>query len=171
MTVATTIDIHNTQTLVCDVMDVYPDGVRLLDAIFHDYGGKFQFHGPVRTIKCFEDNSKIWEVLEQAGHGQILVVDGGGSLRHALFGGNLAKLAANNGWAGVIINGCTRDVAEQREVLIGIKALAPCPRRAIKRGLGDMDVPITIAGQIILPGQYIYADADGVILADKPLHA
>jgi len=170
MTVATSIDIANTKTLVSDVVDVYPDSARLLDNIFKDFGGRRSFHGKIQTVKCFEDNSKIWEILQQKITGDVLLVDGGGSLKHALFGGNLAKLAYDNGWAGVIINGCTRDVAEQRDIPIGIKALTTCPRRAIKRDQGEINVTLNIAGQKISPGQYIYADEDGIVIADKALH-
>ena len=170
MTIATQINVHATQTLVCDVMDVFPENVRLLDPIFRDYGGKKTFHGTVATIKCFEDNSKIWEAADEKGNGRVLVVDGGGSLRHSIFGGNLAQKLCDYGWSGIVINGCTRDVAEQRQVSLGIKALAPCPRRAIKRNLGDRDVPVLVAGQWIAAGQYLYADEDGVIVADAPLH-
>lgn len=170
MTVATFIDLNQTKTLVCDVMDVYPEEVRLLDNIFKSYGGKLSFHGFIETVKCFEDNSKIWEIVEENGNGRVLVIDGGGSLRHSLFGGNLAKKFHEKGWSGIVINGCTRDVAEQKEVPIGIKALNSCPRRAIKRNLGERNVPVTIAGQIILPGEYLYADEDGIIIAGKKMH-
>jgi regulator of ribonuclease activity A len=170
MSVATSIDINKTKTLVCDVMDVYPEKVRLLDNIFQSYGGKKSFHGPVATVKCFEDNSKIWEISEEDGNGRVLVIDGGGSLRHSVFGGNLAQKFHEKGWSGVIINGCTRDVSEQKDVPIGIKAIASCPRRAIKRNLGDRDVPVTVAGQLISPGEYLYADEDGIIVSDEKLH-
>jgi regulator of ribonuclease activity A len=164
------IDISGTKTLVCDIMDHYSSDVRLFDPIFHDFGGKTSFHGVVSTITCFEDNSKVFEAVGEQGDNRILVIDGQGSLRYSLFGGNLAQKAYENGWAGVIVNGGIRDVAEQREILLGVKALGVCPRRTIKRNEGERDVAVTIAGQTILPHQYIYADEDGIIISDIKLH-
>ena len=170
MSIATTIDIANTNTLVCDVMDVHGEKARLLKPLFRNYGGRTQAHGSVRTIKCFEDSSKIHEILDADGRGCFLVVDGGGSTRHSVLGGNMALKAKANGWLGVIVNGCVRDVAELREVDIAIFALGACPRHSFKRGLGDIDVSVRFAGETIKPGNYMYADEDGIVVADKSLH-
>lgn len=172
MSRATTVNIATTETMVCDVLDVYGDAVRLLDAgVFADFGGGLAFHGPVSTIKCFEDNSRVGEAVKEAGNGRVLVIDGGGSLRASLLGGMLAGKAAENGWAGIVIYGALRDVAELEATDIGIKALAPCPRSTDKLGQGVRDVPVTFAGQTINPGDYLYADGDGIIVATKQLHS
>lgn len=171
MPLATTVDLAATKTLVCDVMDVYPGQARLLDpATFTDFGGRVQFHGPVTTIKCFEDNSQVRPAVESPGNGRVLVIDGNGSLRTSLVGGVLAGTAAKNGWAGIVIFGALRDVAELKELDLGIKAIAACPQSSAKKGAGERDVAVTFAGQTIKPGDYIYADGDGIIVADCALH-
>lgn len=171
MSRATAINMATTVTLVCDVLDVHPAEARLLDCgLFADFGGLLQFHGPVSTIKCFEDNSKVRPAVEEQGNGRVLVIDGGGSLRTSLVGGQLAAKAAANGWAGLVVFGAVRDVAELEDVEIGIKALAPCPRSSDKNGVGQRDVPVTFAGQTINPGDYLYADGDGIVVASRALH-
>jgi regulator of ribonuclease activity A len=156
-----------------DLSDAYADapdaGLRHLDPVFFDFGGKHAFHGPVVTLATFEDNTKVREAVESEGAGRVLVVDGGGSKRCALFGGNLAQLAAKNGWAGVVVNGCVRDRGELEAEAVGVKALAAHPKKSVKRGLGDFDVPVTFAGVTISPGDYLYADRDGIIVAAKEL--
>jgi regulator of ribonuclease activity A len=169
-TIATSINIKTTKTLVCDIMDVYSDKVRLLDPIFKDYGAKTSFYGSVTTIQCFEDNSRVLEAVEEPGNGRILIIDGGGSLQYSMLGGNFAKKAFANGWAGIIINGCLRDIAELKEIALGIKALGPCPRRCIRQNIGERDVTIRIAGQSIISGDYLYADQDGIVVASEKLH-
>lgn len=155
------------ETLVSDVMDAYPEA-RLLEGIsFHDYGKKLSFHGEVATVKCHDDNSKVRQTLEGAGKRRVLVVDGTGGTRCSLFGGDLAKTARKNGWAGVIINGRIRDVGQHKKVPIGVKALGVCPRRAIKLNVGERDVPVEIAGVTISPGNYVCADGDGVAFLDE----
>ncbi|MGE3770213.1 MAG: ribonuclease E activity regulator RraA [Bdellovibrionales bacterium] len=155
---------------ICDISDAHPDDVHYLDPVFHDFGGTLSFHGPVSTVKCLEDNSKLSDAFDEPGNGRVLVVDGAGSLKRALCGGNQAAKAAKHGWAGVIIYGAIRDTAELSVVALGVKALAAFPLRPKKEGAGERDVPITIAGQMIRPGDYIYADGDGIIVADKKLH-
>ncbi len=146
------------------------DGTLLvLPPVFRAYGNRLRFAGPARTLKVFEDNVMVRAALETAGEGAVLVVDGGGSLRCALVGGNLGQLAEQNGWAGIIVHGCVRDSAELNACDVGIRALATHPRRSFRKGLGDRDLAVDIAGVIVRPGQWIYADEDGVLVAAQPL--
>jgi regulator of ribonuclease activity A len=123
----------------------------------------------VSSVRCFEDNSRIKEALESPGEGRVLVVDGGGSRRHALLGGNLGAAAVKNGWAGVIIHGCLRDSAELAPLPLGIRALGTMPLRSEKRGEGVRDVPVRFAGVTFRPGDWVYADEDGVVVSHGPL--
>ncbi len=154
----------------CDVCDAHLDQLRVLDPVFRDFGGHSAFHGPVATVACFEDNSKVREAALEPGAGRVLVIDGGNSLRRSLFGGDLAAKAAANGWAGVIIDGACRDYEELIVTPLGIKARALIPVKTEKRGLGDRDIPVRVAGALIQPGDYVYADRDGVVVAPRPLH-
>lgn len=152
-----------------DLCDAHGEAVRVLALPFRDYGGRSAFAGSVSTLKCFEDNSLVRTALEEPGNGRVLVIDGGGSLRCALVGGNLGVLAEQNGWAGVVVWGCVRDAVELATNAIGIKALGTCPRKSDKRGVGQREVPITIGGVTIRPGEWLAADEDGVIVSDAPL--
>ncbi len=152
-----------------DLSDDHGDTVRVLDPIFADFGGKDAFHGPVKTLKAFEDNTKVREAVEGPGEGRVLVVDGGGSERCALFGGNLAELAEKNGWAGVVIYGCVRDVGEIETFDVGVKAIASHPKKSLKQNGGEWDVAVTFAGHTIRPGDWLYADRDGIVVAEKEL--
>lgn len=156
-----------------DLSDAYSEDetafLRHLEPVFQDYGGRSRFHGPVVTLATFEDNTKVREAVEGPGEGRVLVVDGGGSTRCALFGGNLAQLAAKNGWAGIVIHGCVRDRDELEAEDVGIKALGAHPRKSQKRGAGSFGVPVSFAGQAIKPGDWLYADRDGVIVAAREL--
>lgn len=156
---------------VCDVCDEHGDAVKVLRPGFRDFGGVLNFHGPVRTVRCFEDNTLVGQAVRSPGQGAVLVVDGGGSLSCSLFGGKLAAAAAENGWAGVIVEGAVRDADELETAAIGIKALGLHPRATLKRGVGEADVPVVVGGQRIEPGNYLYADRDGVVVAPGPLHA
>ncbi len=140
-----------------------------LHPAFRAFGRHPRFCGPVETVRCFEDNSAVRSALEQPGDGRVLVVDGGGSLRCALLGGNLAQLAARNGWAGVVVNGCVRDVVEIDACGTGVRALAVHPRRSEKRGNGTIGVTVEIGGVRIAPGHWCYADEDGIVVSDAPL--
>ena len=122
---------------------------------------------PVRlyTLKVFEDNALVRAALEQPGNGQVLVIDGGGSLRCALVGGNLGVLGVKNGWAGIVVNGCIRDSAEINACALGVRALATHPQKSIKKGAGDVNLRVMIAGVAVNPGDWIYADEDGVLVA------
>ncbi|HTD07216.1 ribonuclease E activity regulator RraA [Undibacterium sp.] len=158
----------------CDICDANEDKLatgelRVLPPIFMQFGRQGKFRGPVTTLKVFEENSLVRSKLESPGNGHVLVIDGGGSLRCALVGGNLASLAQQNGWAGIVVNGCVRDVEELNACNIGIRALASFPVRSAKRATGEQDVRISIGGVSIHPGDWIYADADGVLVASANL--
>lgn len=154
--------------MTTDLSDAH-EGVRYLPPLYRDFGGKIRFHGRAKTLLTFDDNTKLRAAVEQKGAGRVLVVDGGGSMNCALFGGNLAKLAAENGWAGIIIHGCVRDRAELAGEAVGIKALASHPKKSLKRDLGSYDVSLNFSGVTIHPDDWIYADEDGVIISEKPL--
>ena len=132
-----------------------------------DFGGVLRFSGPASTVRCFENNPLVREALNEPGRGRVLVVDGGGSRRCALLGDNLASLAFTNGWAGVVINGCLRDAADIGSIPIGVKAIATHPLKSSKRDPGVRDVPVTFAGVTVCPGDWVYADMDGVIVGGK----
>jgi len=152
----------------CDLCDEHKsasDGAfRVLPPVFRDFGGVARFAGPVVTVKCFEDNSLVKAAVESPGEGRVLVVDGAGSLRRALVGGNLAAAAVQNGWAGVVIVGCVRDAAELAAAQVGIRALALIPLPTERRGLGQRDVPVQIQGVWVRPGDCLFADADGIVV-------
>ena len=157
----------------CDLCDVHKGdesgAFRVLPPVFHHYGGKEAFSGPVATVKCFEDNSLVKAAIETPGQGRVLVVNGGGSLRRALVGGNVAATAGKNGWAGIVVYGAVRDVAELRETPMGLRALALIPLPTEKRGEGQSEVPVQVAGVWVRPGDWLYADADGIVVGARPL--
>jgi regulator of ribonuclease activity A len=152
-----------------DICDAYADRVQVCEPLFEAYGGITAMHGGVSTVRCFEDNSRVKEAVESPGQGRILIVDGGGSRRHALFGGNLGKAAVKNGWAGVIIYGCIRDSAELGGMKLALRALGTMPLRSEKRGEGERDMPVRFAGVTFRPGDYVYADEDGIVVAHEQL--
>ncbi len=159
---------------VTDLCDRFPDDddtVRVCAPVFRDFGGVDAFHGPIATVRTHDDNSRVRGFVEQPGHGRVLVVDGAGSLHRALFGGNLAKLAERNGWAGLVIHGCVRDTAELAAARVGIKALAAHPRRSRKGGGGEIEVPVSFAGVVFHPGEWLYADRDGILVTAHALPA
>jgi regulator of ribonuclease activity A len=153
----------------CDLSDHYGDQARIVAPVFKHFGGKRAFKGLVATIKCFEDNSRVKELTGTKGNGRVLLVDGGGSTRYALLGDMIANEALRNDWAGVIVHASVRDTAALAELEIGIMALAPCPRRSLKNGEGQMAVPIDLAGTRATPADFVFADGDGVILVDSTL--
>ena len=159
-------------TATCDLCDEHKNDTdgrfRVLPPVFHSYGGSAQFGGQVATVKCFEDNSLVKAALDEPGRGRVLVVDGGGSLRRALVGGNLAAAAAMNGWAGIVVDGCVRDVAELVQCQVGIRALALMPLPTEKRNLGQRDVAVQLQGVWVRPGDWLYADGDGIVVLDAP---
>lgn len=152
-----------------DLCDEFGEDVRVAEPTFWDYGGASSFRGPISTVQVFEDNVLVREALEEDGRGRVLVVDGGGSTRCALVGDRLAALAQENGWAGIVVNGCIRDSAEISIIPIGVKALNTSPRKSAKEGTGERDVPVSFAGLELSPGEYLYADEDGVVVADREL--
>ena len=159
----------STDYILPDLCDAYGEEVEVLECSMLGFGAHTSFGGPVRTVRCFEDNSRVAELVATAGEGAVLVVDGGGSRRCALLGDNLADKAAANGWAGVVVFGCVRDVAALATIGLGVQALAAHPRRSVKRGAGDVDVAIRFGGVTMAPGRFIYADGNGVIVADQAL--
>lgn len=152
----------------CDLCDAHKNdssgAFRVLPPVFRDFGGRAAFAGPVTTVKCFEDNTSVKAAVESPGHGRVLVVDGAGSLRRALLGGNLGAAAARNGWAGLVIDGCVRDVAELAACDVGIRALAAMPLPTDRRAPGLVDVPVLIQGVWVRPGDRLVADADGIVV-------
>ena len=155
--------------LLPDLCDEHGELVKILDPLFNDYGAEDVFWGQVVTVRCYEDNSRVRELVATPGTGRVLVVDGGGMVRRALMGDQLAELAVENGWAGVVINGAIRDAGAIGSMALGVKALATCPMKTEKRGLGDVDVPVTFAGVTIYPGDYLYADINGILVAREAL--
>ena len=154
---------------LCDAHKADADGdFRVLPPVFRDFGRRLAFHGPVSTVKCFEDNSMLKAAVESPGHGRVLVVDGAGSLKRALLGGNLGAAAAKNGWTGLVIDGAVRDVAELALCEVGIRALAPVPMPTERRDQGQRDVVLQLRGVWVRPGDWLYADADGIVLMSKP---
>ena len=152
-----------------DLYDKYGDDLKVALPIFKDYGAKRIFHGPISTVKAHEDNSLVRTALEEPGGGRILIIDGDESLRCAMLGDMLAKLGMENGWSGVIVFGCIRDANVIATIDIGVKALNTNPRKSLKRGLGDRDIPVSFAGITFNVGEYVYADTDGVIVSEKKI--
>ena len=163
----------STSFATCDLCDVYKNDTtgafRVLPPVFRDFGAVLKFSGPVTTVKCHEDNTLVKAAVDSPGEGRVLVVDGGGSLRRALLGGNLGASAAKNGWAGVLIDGCVRDVAELATHRTGIRALASMPLPSEKRNEGQSDVAVQIQGVWVRPGDWLYADEDGMVVSARAL--
>jgi len=165
--------IQSTAFSTCDLCDEHKSDesgrFRVLPPVFKAFGGLTAFAGPVSTVKVFEDNTLVKQAVDSPGEGRVLVVDGGGSLRRALVGGNLAKAAARNGWVGIVVDGCVRDVAELNAEAVGIRALALMPWPTEKRGEGQRDVPVQVQGVGVRPGDWLYADADGIVISSNRL--
>jgi len=151
-----------------DLCDRHPDA-GLVEPLFRNFGGRSAFFGGIVTVRCVEDNSRVRELAATPGLGRVMVVDGGGSLRHALLGDQIAANAVRNGWSGVRVHGCVRDVEILATLPLGVLALAACPRRTEKRGQGEVDVPVSFAGASFVPGHWLYADGNGVLVAPTPL--
>jgi regulator of ribonuclease activity A len=154
----------------CDLSDEHGEDAQVLPVTLRHFGGVRYFTGPITTVKCFEDNSRIKELVETPGDGRVLLVDAGGGTRYALVGDNLVGAAQRNGWAGVVIHGCVRDTAELREIPIGVMAIGSTPRRSLKNGEGQVNVPISLDAARCVPGDVLFADEDGaiVISATRP---
>ncbi|EPJ52410.1 MAG: hypothetical protein OFPI_13990 [Osedax symbiont Rs2] len=157
------------QDLLPEICDIYPHKVKILEPMLANFAGIETFYGQIVTVKTFEDNSQIRQQVALDGAGKVLVVDGGGSLRHALLGDMLAEKAAANGWSGIIINGCVRDVNALSGIKIGVQAIGSHPLKTDKRGLGDLNVPISFGGVSFHPGEYVYADNNGVLVSATEL--
>ena len=165
----------------CDLCDAHKErlgqGIQVLPGTLQHYGGVRRFAGPVRTVKCYEDNSLVKAAVESASWleaqgrrwAAVLVVDGGGSMQRALLGGLLGAAAVRHAWAGVVVDGCVRDVAELRELSVGIMARSTVPMPTERRGQGLADVPVRLVGQWVHPGDWLYADEDGIVLSKTPL--
>ncbi len=160
-----------TEICLPDMCDDYPDRVRVAAPVFRNYGGKPAFGGEIFTVKCHEDNSLVAKYAEQAGDGRVMIVDGGGSRRCALLGDNLAMKAADNGWSGVVVYGCIRDVDIIATIDLGVQALAAHPLKSIRRNTGVEGERVEFAGVAFIPGEYVYADNNGLLVSHSPLAA
>ena len=165
---------HSLSFSTCDFCDDHKDDLsgdfRVLLPLYKDYGGVSRFFGQVVTVKCHEDNTPVKAAVESEGHGRVLVVEGGGSLRRALLGGLLAASAAHHGWSGLLIDGCVRDLAELRAAPVGIRALAHTPMPTVRQQAGQTGLPVCLHGTWIRPGDWLYADEDGIVLNTTQLH-
>ena len=152
-----------------DLCDQFPDEIDICDPIFSDMGGVTHFAGRIATIKCFEDNSLVRQLVGEPGEGRVLVIDAGGSLRRAVLGDLLAQQAVRSGWSGVLVYGCIRDSIEIGSMALGVKALATHPMKTEKRGEGQRDIAVRFAAVTFRPNDWLYADPDGVIVARRAL--
>ncbi len=156
--------------LTTDLCDAHEDKVRVVEPMFNSFGGRGAFFGRIATLKLFEDNSLVRKTLESPGEGRVLVIDGGGSLRRALVGDQLAALGVKNSWAGIIVYGCIRDSRVIGEMDIGVFAIDTHPMKTVKKNVGEADIPVCFGGVTFTPGEWLYADEDGVIVSDIALH-
>lgn len=159
-----------TAIATADLCDAHADVVKVCQTPFRSFGQAKAFHGPIRTLSVLDDNALVRQVLERPGHGAVLVVNGGGSLKRALVGDNLARLAIDNGWAGIVVHGAIRDSGVIDSMGMGIRAVGTTPLRADRDAIGEIDIPTSFGGVIFTPGDWLYADADGVIVAPRRLH-
>lgn len=157
--------------ITCDLCDDHPEDVRVCEPMFANFGGRTTFGGEIVTAKCHEDNSRVKETLATPGKGKVLVVDGGGSMRCALIGDMIGESAVKNGWEGVIIYGCVRDVDALVELDLGVQALGSIPLKSVRLGVGEMNLPVTFGGVTFRSGEYVYADNNGIVVSAKNLLA
>ncbi|WP_028023884.1 putative 4-hydroxy-4-methyl-2-oxoglutarate aldolase [Enterovibrio calviensis] len=155
--------------LLPDISDAHGDDVHWIPIQWQNFGGNAAFSGRVETLRCFEDNTKVRDILGKPGHGCVLVVDGHGNLNKALLGDQLAELAVKNGWEGVVVFGAVRDAGALSKMSLGVKALGVCPIKTEKRGAGDENVPLRIHDVLISPGDYVFADLNGVMVSQHPI--
>ncbi len=154
-------------TATSDIVDRFGEGAQVCSADLRSFGGRPAFEGPIRTVRCFEDNLLVRNRLSESGNGDVLVVDAGGSARVALMGEIVASLARDNGWSGVVVNGRVRDVAALRGLYVGIVALGACPRASGKTGEGETDLEVAFGGVTFRPGAMLYRDDDGIVVVDR----
>ncbi|MBE0366588.1 ribonuclease E activity regulator RraA [Pseudoalteromonas sp. MMG013] len=152
-----------------DLCDHFADVVDVLEPMFINFGGQTAFCGRIKTIKCFENNELIRSTLEQDGSDTILLIDGGGSTRRALIDIDLAELAVENNWQGIIVYGAIRHVDELEECNIGIQAISSTPVSADSEGAGEHGVPVNFAGVSFFDDDYLYADSTGIIISAEEL--
>ncbi|MFM8798767.1 MAG: ribonuclease E activity regulator RraA [Fluviibacter sp.] len=163
-----------TSLLTTDLLDnnealIQQEQLRIVAPMFQRYGGKTAFAGQIVTLKLFEDNSLVRAVLGESGTGKVLVIDGGGSMRCALLGDQLAEMAVKNGWEGVVVYGCIRDSAAINGLPLGVRALNTHPLKTVKKNIGERDVNVTFGGVTLKPGEWLCADEDGVIVSTTSL--
>lgn len=156
---------YNTSALC----DIYQDQVDVVEPMFSNFGGLTSFAGQLTTVKCFEDNGIIRSILQEDGTGRVLLIDGGGSLRRALIDAEIAALAEENDWEGIVVYGCVREIDDLEEMEIGIQAIAAIPVGATQNNIGEVDVPVNFGGVTFLPEDHLYADNTGVIISQEPL--
>jgi regulator of ribonuclease activity A len=152
-----------------DLCDAFPDVIDVLEPMFINFGGLHSFGGSIKTVKCFENNELIRDILSQDGNGQVLLIDGGGSTRRALIDIELAELAVENNWQGIIVYGAVRHVDELEDIELGIQAIASIPVAADSEGAGEDEVGVNFAGVSFFDGDYVYADSTGIILSAEEL--
>lgn len=151
--------------LLPDLFDSHRQKLTLAAPIFNDYGGNRIFYGEIVTVHCWNDNSKVKELVAQNGDGKVMVIDGNASMTNALLGDMLAEQAVKNGWQGIVINGCIRDAGTIGTLPIGVKALACCPIKTEKLGQGEINTRVNFAALSFNPGQYIYGDSNGLAVS------
>ncbi|GAA0352531.1 ribonuclease E activity regulator RraA [Morganella psychrotolerans] len=154
-----------------ELCDIYQENVNVVEPLFSNFGGCSSFGGQITTVKCFEDNGLLFDLLEENGEGRILLIDGGGSVRRALIDAELAFLAVQNGWEGIVLYGAVRQVDDLSELDIGIQAMAAIPAGCASEGIGESDIRVNFGGVTFFSGDYLYADNTGIILSDVPLDA
>lgn len=159
-----------TSFATADICDAHEEKVRVVEPMFVSFGGRMAFFGRIATLKIFEDNSLVRSVLQTPGDQRVLVIDGGGSVRRALVGDQLAALALANGWSGLLVYGCIRDSRAIGEMDLGVFAIDTHPLKTVKRNTGEVEIPVSFGGVTFTPGEWLYADEDGVIVSASPVH-
>ncbi len=157
------------QDLTPDLCDNFEGEVRWLPLTMQDFGGRDIFYGEVVTLRCFEDNSLVRDIVSRSGVGKVLFIDGHGSCNRALLGDQLALLAQKHGWEGIVVNGAVRDAGALRTMALGVKALGTCPIKTVKRQTGEENVTLTVAHTLVYPGDMLYADRNGIVFSKEPL--
>ncbi len=152
-----------------ELCDIYHEEVNVVEPLFSNFGGRTSFGGQITTVKCFEDTGLLFDLLEENGRGRVLLVDVGGSVRRELINAELARLAAQNEWEGIVVYGAVRQVDDLEELDIGIQAMAAIPAGAVSEGVGESDIRVNFGGVTFFSGDHLYADNTGIILSEDPL--